>query len=197
MTKEEIYLEMDVCLKVGSLSCFEEQVDRVLKHFDTREASTILAFYISKNFTTYKADSMAGLLQSMIWKDPALAQINHPENPLFKATVICGSVDLYECYMEEAVEPYLKDKDEDTAIDYYMELQLTATSLTDYLFQKYNPLIKGVHFNGGIHQEDNKHLLSIPHEDFEQMDTVVENFNAILGRRDILKDLEGRVDDAI
>jgi hypothetical protein len=108
MTKEEIYSEMDDCLKDGSLSCFEEQVDRVLKHFDTREASTILAFYISKNFTTYKADGMAGLLQTMIRKDPALAQINHPDNPMFNLTIICGSVDLYECYMEEAVEPFFK-----------------------------------------------------------------------------------------
>lgn len=197
MTKEEIYLEMDACLQDGSLSCFEEQVDRVLKHFDTREASTILAFYISKNFTTYKADSMAGLLQAVIWKDPALAQINHPENPLFKAAVICGSVDLYECYIEEAIEPFLKDKSEDNAIDYYMELQLTAISLTDHLFQKYNPLIKGVHFNGGVRQEVHTHLLSIHKEDFEQMDAVVENFNAILGRRDILKDLESRVGDGV
>jgi hypothetical protein len=136
---------------------------------------------------------MAGLLQMMVRDNPQLALLKFPENFLYRLVIVKGSVDLYECFIEEAVEPFLKDKDEDDQLDYYADLFTTAMQLNDFFFPEYTQCIKGMDFNGIFATYENNSDVSLIHtEDFKTMDDVVEKYNTIIGRRDIIIDLEKR-----
>ena len=136
---------------------------------------------------------MAGILQIVIHSNPNLALLKSSENHLFRLVVIKGSMDLYECFLEEAIEPFLKDKNEDEQLDCYLDLYTVAIQLNDYFFSQYTACVKGIDFNGvfGDHDE-NPSISLINTEDFEILDDVVEKFNTTIGRRDIIKDLEER-----
>jgi len=136
---------------------------------------------------------MAGLMQMILQDNPNLAQLKFPENYFFRLAVLKGSMDLYECFIEEAVEPFLKGKDEDEQAEYYLELFLVASNLNDHFFPQYVPCVKGMDFNGAFGVDENNPAVSLIHtEDYEILDDVVEKYNTIIGRRDILKNLEER-----
>lgn len=193
MTKEQIYYEMDACLEHGNINCFKDQLDELFDNFVEEESVDIIAEFIYKRYTTYKAESMAKILEIVIKKKPSITLIKYPNNPLFKLSIIKGSMDLFDCFIEEGIEPFLKDKDEDFEYDYFMELNVLAEDLHDTFFTQYVRCIKGMDFNGGFKQDDNPNFLSINVEDFDTMDDVVEKYNTIIGRRDILKKLEQRM----
>lgn len=193
MKKEQIFDEMDECLRHGSISGFNAQLDRLFKKLGENKASESFCEYIIGRYTTYKADTMARLLQEVIHKYPNVAHHQFPKNPLFKLVCFKGSMELFECYIEEAVEPYLDGKDEDFVLDYYSELYMIAEEIREQTFEDYIPCKKGKDFNGAFATSESNHLLSINREDYQTMDKIVEHFNAIIGRRDIIKKLEERM----
>lgn len=196
MTKEEILIEMDECLDSGSTSGFKEQVENLLKIHSDEEVSLIIAQYLSEKYTAFKADGLATYLAIAIQKRPNIAVINHPENPLFKLGIIRGSKDLYDCYMEEAVLPFLSLAIADEHMDHYYELLAIAEKMDEMIFVKYEARLKGMHYNGAIPGEQ-PHLVRINKADYEIMEDVMEHFNAIIGRREILKDLNRRIEKAV
>lgn len=136
---------------------------------------------------------MAGLMQMIIHENPNLALLKFPENHFYRLAVIKGSIDLYECYIDEAIIPFLKDKDEDAASECYMKLVCAAKKLNDHFFLQYVPYIKGMDFNGAFAAyEKDPEISLIHHQDYETLNDVVEKYNAIIGRRDIIKDLYDR-----
>lgn len=190
MTKEELFNDMDSCLQHGNMSCFDKQLDKLFTFFNINEASILLAEFIYKRYTTFKEDSMAALLESAINKQPEIAQTNLPENPLFKFFFILGSVELYDCLMEVGVLPFLKTKSEDFTFDTLTELHLVAQELNDSFFPEYVKCIKGLDYNGAFSQDTNSNKLSINKEDYELLEDVIEKYNTIIGRRDILNKLD-------
>lgn len=196
MTKEEILVEMDECLDFASISGFKEQVGNLLENHSDEEASLFLAQYLMEKYTAFKADGLATYLEIAIQKRPNLAMLNHPENPLFKLAVIRGSKDLYDCYMEEAVLPFLSNAIADEHMDHYYELLAVAVKMDEIIFENYEPRLKGLHYNGGIPGEQT-HLVRINKDDYEVIEDVVEQYNAIVGRREILKDLNKRIEKAV
>ncbi|QXP71272.1 hypothetical protein H0I29_04070 [Polaribacter sp. R2A056_3_33] len=193
MKKEELFKNLDECFSYADKKGLLENIQEYQKEISEEDASRDFAEYIYVNFTTYKADAMAGLLQMMVRDNPQLALLKFPENFLYRLVIIKGSTDLYECFIEEVIEPFLKGKDKDDQLDYYMDLYTTAIQLNDHFFPTYVPCIKGVDFNGAFStNEENSALSLIETEDFKTMDDVVEKYNTIIGRRDIIADLEKR-----
>ena len=120
--------------------------------------------------------------------------LKFPENDMFRAAILRGSVDLYECYIEEAIVPFVKGKSDNKTVECYMELLTVAERLTEDFFPKYVRCVKGMDFNGAYAQsKENPNAVLINRENYEIMDDVVEKYNAIIGRRDILKDLNKRM----
>jgi hypothetical protein len=75
-----------------------------------------------------------------------------------------------------------------------MELLNTAQTLVDYFFPDYKKCVKGLHYNGSFGVQDYKENVVLMHrEDYKIMGDVVEKYNTLIGRRDILKDLNTRV----
>lgn len=168
---------------------FENHIDQN----DLEEACKDIAEFIYLKYTTFNADSMAGFMEIAIKHKPEIAQLRFPENYLFRLAVIKGSKDLYDCFMEEAVEPYLASKNEEESCDYYTELYSVAFNLNEHFFPQYVPCIKGMDFNGAFGHDDNAPGISQIHtSDYELMNDVVEKYNTIIGRRDIIADLEER-----
>jgi hypothetical protein len=194
MTKEQVLAEMDECLDCASVSGFEEQVDNLLKIHSEEETSLIIAQYLMGKYSAYKADGLATYLEAAIRKQPTMALVKHPENPFFKLAVIRGSKDLYDCYMEEAIHTYLESKDEDTRTDFYYELFSLAEKMAEMIFQNYEPRVKGLHYNGAIPSEES-HLVKIDKDDFGIIEDIVEQYNGMIGRREILKDLNRKIEN--
>lgn len=193
MNKEELFKKLNECINYSDNQGILKNLKDYQKGVSEEEASRDFAEYIYLNYTTFNADAMAGLMQMMIQTNSNLALLKFPENFLFRVVVIKGSLDLYECFIEEAIEPFIKEKGDDEQSDYYIELHSVASNLSDHFFSQYVPCVKGLDFNGIFSIYDNNPNISLINtEDYEILDDVVERYNTIIGRRDILIDLENR-----
>jgi hypothetical protein len=194
MKTEKIIKDIIKCLDIADFNTIDKKLDELLNILSDDEASNLLSGMIFKQYTTYKSGYLATLMEKIIRKKPELAQVNHPENFLFKLAFIKGSKELYECYIEEAVEPFLQGKTKDEVEMYYLELFSIADQFNEAFFPKFVRCIKGMDFNGAFaHSDENENIVLINREDYETMNDVVEKYNTIIGRRDILKDLEKRM----
>lgn len=197
MTKEIILEKIIDSMNHFDIEDLNTQLDEFLKISDDEEVSKELSALLFKRYTTFKAEGLAKFMEIFIRKKTELALLRFPENYFFRLAVLRGSMELYECYMEEAIEPYLKDKSEDDTFDFYIELQSIAEQLTEAFFGKYVKCIKGLDFNGAFGRyPENENLVLINKEDYEILDDAVEKYNTIIGRRDILADLDKRINDA-
>jgi hypothetical protein len=177
----------------GARTKIKDTVENYIDQNDLEEASKDITEFILSKYRSFNADSMAGLMKIAISYNPQIALLRFPENYLFRLAVIKGSMDLYECFIEEAVAPYLASKSQDEAGDYYTELYSVAINLNDMFFPQYAPCIKGLDFNGAFGHNDTALGISQIHtSDYELMNDAVEKYNTIIGRRDIIADLEDR-----
>jgi hypothetical protein len=177
----------------GARLQIKKTIENYIEQSNLEEACKDIAEFIYIQYTSINADAMAGILEMAIKHKPEIAQVRFPENYLFRLTVIKGSKDIYDCFMEEAIEPFLESKNEEESAEYYTELLVVAINLNDYFFPQYVPCIKGMDFNGAFSHNDIAQGISQIHtSDYELMNDVVEKYNTIIGRRDILADLEER-----
>ena len=193
MNKAEVLLKIEDCMVRCDASGLGKNVEELLKLTNDEDACMELSKRLFNRYNTFKADSTAKLMEIIIRKNPKMAMIKFPENYLFRLCVIRGSMDLYECYIEEVVEPFLVGKTEDEITECYLDLYSVAEKLTESFFPHYVRCVKGMDFNGAFSRYEKDNSIALIHqEDFEIMDDVVEKYNTILGRRDILIDLEKR-----
>lgn len=193
MRAQKLMKEIIECLDYRDFKSIDNKIDELSGMMPDIELSKLFSEFIYSEYTTFRAGYLAALLETIIKKKPELAQVNHPENFLFKLCIVTGSKDLYECFIEEAAEPFLKKKKKDDKDEYYIDLYATAIKLTDFFFPGYTKTIKGMDYNGAFStMENNANICLINREDYEIMENVVENYNRIIGRRDIVSDLEKR-----
>ncbi len=187
--------EIEDCLIRCDADGLSTSVEKLLKITSVEDASRDLSALFLKHFTTYKADGLAKLMELVIRKEPKLAMVNFPENYLFRLSIITGSKELYECYIEEAIIPYWAKKSTEKKIECYLDLYGIAEQYSQAIFPTYNRCIKGLHFNGAFGEyEKNENTAFINKDDFEIINEVVEKYNAIIGRRDIINDVFKRSD---
>lgn len=187
---QAILEEIERCMSECDLQGLQINVTELLQDTSEFEASKELSMLLYKRYTTFNEESIAKLMEVIIQTNPQLALVSFPENFLFRVAVLRGSMELYQCYMEEAIDPYLLDKNEDEVFDCYSDLYSIADRLTEAFFPKYEKCIKGLEFNGAFGEyEGNASVVLINREDYQVMDEVVERYNTIVGRRDIVKDL--------
>lgn len=187
-TQKQILQKIDDCISNGSLSTINEEVAKLLNISSKEQVSQAIATLFVRQYTLYRADYLARILEDIIHGCLDLALVGGANNPLFRMVIFKGSVDLYECYMEEAIFPFLETMNEEDKYDYYTELMCVAQSVSDACFDNYTIVRKGLDFNGGV-PGTRFGFITIAEEDYEVMNTLCEHYNAIIGRRDILKNL--------
>lgn len=192
MISKKIIDKLYDCTDSGDLVGFEKYIKEYLKTTDEVTASKDLAIFIVNDYTSFKADAKAKLMEVIIKCNPNLALINHPENHFFRICLVSGSLDLFECFIEEATEPHLETADEQEKKEYYTKLLHLGVQLNAIFSDQYTTKIKGVDFNGAFSNEGNG-VVKITAEDFEVMDDIVNIYNTIVGRRDIIKVLMTKV----
>ena len=190
MEKQEILENIANSIDNGNLSGLSKSLDLLLEVVTDEEASQQLSIILFERYTRYKADMLAKIMEIIIRKRPNLALLKEAENFLFRVVIASGSKDLYDCYIEEAIQPAMAKKNQDDQEMYYCDLFSVAEELTEKFFGNYIECVKGVDYNGsfGRYEKDNNVAL-IHQEDYETMNAIMENFNKMVGRRDILKDL--------
>ena len=196
MSKDEILYDIEFCINNIDIIGLEDNLDLLFNEISDKEISVSLAQLLNKVYTSFKARGLAKIMEVIIKKRRNIALVNHPENPLFKLCVITGSFDLYECYIEEAVYPVLPiEKDDDAAPNmYYTDLQIVAEKLKEYFSDKRTKCIKGNAYNGAFSTlEGNDNVVLINKEDYEMMESAIEKYNTLLGRDDIISDLENKI----
>ena len=196
MTDKQLLLQLENCADTNDFKGFEKYLEELFKVTDDTNASLLLSAFLMNRFTSATATEVAKLLELIINTNPELAMINFPDNCFFQAAVLRGSFELYQCYMDEAIESYLYDKSSDEAYKCYMNLNTVADRYNALIFERLPKYIKGKDFHGAVSVHDEEESLSIIKDnDLDFMERTIENYNGILGRRDILKDLEARLID--
>ena len=191
---KQLLSKLEKCADSNDLEGFTTYVEELLLVTDVTNASLLLSAFLLNRHTTSNSKDTAKLLEIILSNNEELAMINFPDNCFFQAAVLKGSMELYECYMEEAIESYLYDKTEDEAYTCYMNLNTIAERYNDLIFDRIPKYIKGKDFNSAVSKyEKDPNLVLIDEDDVAIMEKVIENYNGILGRRDILKDLELRI----
>lgn len=190
MGKEEILMEIEEAVVYADLVELDRLLDLYLSIETEDEASKTLAMILYSNYTTFKENHTVRMMEILIRKSSNLATLRESENFLFRIAVLRGSVKLYNCFIREGIEPFLSEREPEAREDYYSKLAAVAEMLSGVLFKKYSRYVKGVDFHGAIEAaEGNKELIMVNRDDYELMDDIVEKYNTIVGRRDIIKNL--------
>ena len=135
-------------------------------------------------------------MEMIIRKNINVGFVNFPDNNLFRVAVLHGSVDLFDCYVEEFCQPYLEKNKTIDAAELYIGLVPVVEFYIEEQAAQEQPLIKGVHFNGAFgRSEELPNAVLINSEDYEQMNATVEKYNALVGRKAILKKLNYIIDN--
>ena len=193
MNAELLTAMMEDSMIEGNIDKFNESLDLMLNSFSIEDVSQTISLIIKNQYTRHKADYLAKFMEIAIKRNINLAITNHPDNFLLRAALVTGSMDLYNCYIEAGVQPFLSLVVAEEHEDHYIELFGVSTKWSDLLFPNYVECVKGLDYNGafGI-SEDNENAVLINREDYELLEDVVEKYNTIIGRRDIIKDLSKR-----
>ena len=81
-------------------------------------------------------------------------------------------------------------------MDYYTEMYSVSEELVDGLFHNYKTVFKGTDYNGkmvGINE--NTDFVMLPTKDYYLMEDLIENYNKIVGRRDIFFNISERYEN--
>ena len=147
------------------------------KDLEIGEAATILMRGFLRYYRAQKGDYIAVFMEKALRHNPEWAMKEDPNNPLFRTALISGSVDLYNCYMEEV--PGLDKNWFEAAIPvvmYYNQRLLDKSEL----------VLIGRDYNTGI-QENGRRCIDM--EDYEIIDSTIVRYNQIIGLRRIIKDI--------
>ena len=196
MNTEQIIQEIEEHLNKGDIKSATKALYNHYEGFSDFDMCKEISGILYKQYKHWRSELIALLLEKIIRMNPNIAQVNFPDNFLFKLCITTGSMDMYECFIEEAVEPFLKDESEDVKWDYYAELSNIAHSLNDYFFPNYDRYEYGVDYKGAFAvYEKNSDFFIIEKDDYYAMEEVVETFNKIVGRRDVVAKLDEKLNE--
>ncbi|MEI7676232.1 MAG: hypothetical protein WCJ03_05580 [Bacteroidales bacterium] len=194
MKSQKLLIEIEDSIANCDVERMLEGIANLHKNSTDENTCVELVQLFSNNYTSRGADAHAYLLENIFRTYPEFAFVRFPENYFFKLAVIKGSTDFYDCYMEVMIDPFLATQTADEKKAFLDGLFKVALSLVSSFFPEYKKTIRGIDYNGpfGYYEKDSNVYL-IHQQDYEYVNGVVEMYNAIIGRRDILSDLEKRV----
>lgn len=171
------------CMENGSVSAFIKVLEDDLSNEPAVNGCICIGQAILKAYTFYKADMLALFLEKAIRFNPEWSKVKDKGvNPLFRLGFLTGSWDLYQCFIEE-VDGITDNMLADAYAEWY--------NMNEQILDSYHMFLKGREYNSGVTM-NGKRVLDL--EDFKIMNLMSENYNAILGRRKILKDLDERLE---
>lgn len=191
MNLNDLKEEFSIAIDEGYMSEIDSMLDTLLIVLGPSKAANELSELMFKKYTTFKSNLLSVVLEKALRKDVNLAHVHYPQNPLFKLCFLTGSEELFDCFLEEAAEKIVSDKSSEEASMYYFDLYTVAIQLNDLFFDKFTRCVKGMDYNGAFSTlNENDNVVLINREDYDILEDVTEQYNKIVGRRDIIKRLE-------
>ncbi len=154
--------------------------DKFLKELAKMDDEAV-AIILMRGFLRYyrpqKGDYIAIFMEKALRFNRDWAMAQDPNNPLIRTAFISGSVDLYDCYIEEA-----------KGIDrVWFEAEIPVVmAYNQKLLDGSELVLIGRDYNTGLVQDGRR---SIDLDDYEVMDRTIVRYNQIIGLRRIMKDI--------
>lgn len=191
MTQEEFFENITKCLDYGNIQGVESNLRILNEEYSPEDAGQLLSFYILKKYTLFRADMLSVVLEKAIRVNRELALVMFPDNFIFRLTMAAGSVELYECFIEEAIEPELIEQgyNKEQEQNYYLKLCETAAAYNSQYATQYHEFRKGVHYNSAMSDPDRLGYVHLSEEDYSEIENIIAVYNKLVGRRKILGDL--------
>lgn len=183
MTEEQanaISVKLANCMDEGLTEEFVKILD-ALKEELAQNACICIGQALLIGYTSFKADCRAKFLEIALRHTPEWGKLDGAKNILFRASFVIGSKDLYECFIEEV--PELDD-------EFFADAYADFTNIQEQLMDRYKVVLKGREYNSGFNSGNRR---SIDLEDFDVINRTMEDYNAIINRHQILKDIEKRM----
>lgn len=183
MTEEQaraISQKLANCMDEGIIDGFVKVLD-ALKEEPAQNVCICIGQALLMGYTSFKADCRAKFLEIALRHTPEWGKFGGVRNPLFRASFAIGSMDLYECFIEEV--PGLDD-------EFFSEAYADFTEMQEQLMDRYKVVLKGREYNSGFNSGNRR---SIDLEDFDVINRTMEDYNAIINRHQIIKDIEKRM----
>lgn len=137
------------------------------------------------------------ILNTLFSENPIINnQIKTPINPFLMMCLITGAVEVYQEYCSCHLNVITREMNENEMMDYYTEMYSVSEELVDGLFHNYKTVFKGTDYNGkmvGINE--NTDFVMLPTKDYYLMEDLIENYNKIVGRRDIFFNISERYEN--
>ena len=173
--------KLEDCINNGSIPAFIQVLKEDLSQETAVNACICLSRAILNCHTFFRSDMLAAFLEKAIRFNMDWAKVYGGKNPLFRVAFLTGSWDLYTCFVEE-----VEGLDEET----YAETYKDWLDLNEKILDHARMYIKGRDYNSG-YETNGRRVIDM--EDYEIMNFMAENYNAMIGRHKILKDLESRL----
>ncbi|MDR3678896.1 MAG: hypothetical protein P4L41_02945 [Flavipsychrobacter sp.] len=198
MTTEALLNTICNEIKCQDIKSLENSVIMLLKKLSNEEeslkianakASSLLADIIIKAYSRLLEPFIADALKMMIRRRAQIALVGHPNNALFIAILKTGSVEIYNSFILECEEMHTSDD---------FKVLCEALIETAFEFSK-DTLSKCVQCNNGkefypaVPSNANRDIMTIHIDDYSIIMTVVEQYNSIVGRQQIISDLTLRM----
>ena len=79
---------------------------------------------------------------------------------------------LFQCYMEQAIEPHLENLSKEEYKEYYKKLLYCGVKFNTLFADQYEPQIKGLHFNDALSKGNS--IVFIHEEVYKSMNEIVD-----------------------
>ena len=169
------------CMDNGQKAEFIRVLDSIAAE-PANIACSCIAMALMRGYTSYRADAYAAFLEIALHHTPEWGSFAGVQNPLFRASLLTGSVDLYECFIEEV--PGLD-------VDFFVEAYAGFSEMNERMMDDSEIVLKGRDYNSGVPAGGG--YVMVDQEDFEVINDTMEKYNAIVNRYKILKDIEKRM----
>ncbi len=193
MEIQDIKDRIDESINFGDEDFFRKDIEILVDKVSYNECCKCIAEIFIEKYSSFKSEAIAEYIKIFFGVIPKLALANLPDNYIFKLAVIKGSFEIYRMYMEQGFDIALEESDQGNLLDKLFDLQEFAQNINEIIFSNYYPSIKGQQYNSGVVDDDENEVI-INKSDYDTMQNVIEDYNAIIGRSLILKDLEKRID---
>ena len=183
MTEEQanaVSVKFANCMDEGLTEEFVKVLD-ALKEEPAQNVCICLGQALLIGYTSFKADCRAKFLEIALRHTPELGKFGGVKNPLFRVSFVIGSMDLYECFIEEV--PGLDD-------EFFSEAYADFLGMQEQLMDRYKVVLKGREYNSGVNS-GNRRMIDL--DDFAVINRTMEDYNAIINRHQIIKDIEKRM----
>jgi hypothetical protein len=186
-SKEKIIKKLHECLYNGDVDGWSRTFKKLMEsEKNEEEVVDIICWLLHENYTFYKEESFAVFLEKILEVNPGLGMLKFPENKFYHLSIMNGSTELFDCYSDLIIKPYIARNDTPELEGKILVMAGAAKDMLADKLGKLGPLKLGREFNSGIAVDNDETKMVIDKYDYDQLIKKVNEMNVIWGLRKII-----------